>query len=219
MKTHLVWLVLAVSVLFNLFFAVGFMKARAQARRAEVPRRVVEALDLDDTQAAVFASLRSSVQDETAVYGDAVALAQQELVEELGREQPDLERVGAIVTRTLDLDQARRRAGARRFNEFVGVLSPQQCRKLSGEFRQGPRGRRRFEMIKRFDADGDGTLDAQEREAARVFIDARREGREKRRQELMERFDANQDGNLDPDERAAARDWMRRNNKGHGPGS
>ncbi len=73
-------------------------------------------------------------------------------------------------------------------------------------------------MIKRFDADGDGTLDAQEREAARVFIDARREGREKRRQELMERFDANQDGNLDPDERAAARDWMRRN-KGHGPGS
>ena len=209
MKTHLVWLVLAVSVLFNVFFAVGFMKARDEARRADVPRRVADALKLDEKQAAVFASLRSGVQDEIAVYDDTIALAQQELVEELGREQPDLERVGAIVARKVDLDQARRLAGARRFNEFVGVLSPQQCRELSREFRQGPRGRRRFEMIKRFDADGDGTLDAQERQAAREFIEARRGEREKRRQELMERFDENQDGNLDPDERAAARDWMK----------
>ncbi|MHC4414666.1 MAG: Spy/CpxP family protein refolding chaperone [Planctomycetota bacterium] len=212
MKQHLIWLILALSLLFNLFFTVGFMQARAQVRAADstedVSHVVTRELNLDDAQAAVFADLRSSMRDDVAVYDDAIALSRQDLVEELGREEPDLGRVRGIVERNADLHQQRRLAGARRFSEFLGILSPQQCRLLSAKVHGGPRGKGRRFLLKRFDADRDGMLNDEERAAAHEFIEARRQEREKRRGELFERFDANQDGRLDPQERSALQEWM-----------
>jgi len=99
---------------------------------------------------------------------------------------------------------------------------------------EGQRSSRRARIIERFDADGDGKLDEQERAAAHEarrakvlerfdtngngMIDdaerkaigkARKQRRLKRHQRLLERFDTNGDGQLDEQERAAARELRR----------
>jgi Ca2+-binding EF-hand superfamily protein len=74
-----------------------------------------------------------------------------------------------------------------------------------GEFR-GKRGRHgrgdRQAILEKFDANKNGVLDPDEREAAREAGHARME---ERRQKMLERFDANKNGTLDPDEKEAAR--------------
>lgn len=62
----------------------------------------------------------------------------------------------------------------------------------------------REEMLKRFDANGDGKLDETERAAARA---AHPKAGKKAEQRLLERFDANKDGKLDETEMAAAKKW------------
>ena len=63
----------------------------------------------------------------------------------------------------------------------------------------GPRGHHRAKMLERFDANKDGQLDDQEREAAR----------EARKAEMLQRFDTDKDGKLSDSEREAARSAMR----------
>lgn len=81
---------------------------------------------------------------------------------------------------------------------------------------KGPRDGQGFpsreEMLKRFDKNGDGQLDDNEKNAARAEFAARGgkpgEGggmSPERKAELMKRFDKNNDGKLDDAERAAAR--------------
>lgn len=107
------------------------------------------------------------------------------------------------------------------------VSTPGLARPVDGE---GQRSSRRVRILERFDADGDGKLNGQERTAAREsrrakilehfdtngngVIDlsereaigkARMERRGKRRERFLEQFDANGDGQLDEQERAAAR--------------
>ncbi len=213
MIRNIFWLNLALSLLFNIFFAAGYMQARAQAERADrsngIPQLVAEELNLDDAQAALFSRLRSSMKDEAAVIEDAIALGQQELVDELGKETPDLDGVRALVARSADLHQQRRAAGAERFSQFLSALTPEQCRMMSRKLHHGRWKGRSFRMLERFDADGDGALNDEERAAAQEFIDARRRERDQRRSELHERFDEDQDGQLDPQERKAMWEWMR----------
>lgn len=76
----------------------------------------------------------------------------------------------------------------------------------------GPRGPGREEIIKRFDADGDGKLsDAEQAEARKARGEMRRKWADhggKMREEMKQKFDANQDGQLDEAERQAARRAM-----------
>ncbi len=76
---------------------------------------------------------------------------------------------------------------------------------------------RRDRMLERFDTDGDGTLNDDERSAAReVWREHksdrrehradRREHRADRRERMLERFDSDGDGSLNDDERGAARE-------------
>ena len=53
-------------------------------------------------------------------------------------------------------------------------------------------------MLERFDANKNGTLDPEEKEAAKAEFD-------QRRAEFVKRFDTNGDGQLDETEREAAR--------------
>lgn len=62
----------------------------------------------------------------------------------------------------------------------------------------------RQKMLQRFDKDGDGTLNADERKAA----EAEREAK------LLERFDADGDGTLSESERAAARGPLKKRGQG-----
>ncbi len=220
MTRNLIWLVLALSVLFNVFFAVGYVQARAQAAQAAgngSVRRVADELGLDEGQRAVLAELRSALREESAFYGDAISLARQEIAQELARPEPDLARVGELVSRGAKLEQERSAAQARRFNEFLGVLSPPQCRALGRSLGRWPHRRGGPPPPEqRFDANHDGVLDEQERAAARQAIEAHRAERERRRAEFLERFDTNGDGRLDEAERAALREW-RDAREGEGP--
>ena len=210
MKRNLMWLALAMSVLFNVFFVVGFARARAQLDLVEssngASRVVASELDLNDEQRAVFSRLRAGMRDEMVAYRDEVALTPTELAAELGKEKPDLERVRNLVARKADLDRQRQLIAVRRFGEFVDVLSPEQCRRLSSRVRHGPLGAgRHARLLERFDADGDGELNEQERAVASERMESWRRAREERRQKMLERFDANGNGHLDPEERDADR--------------
>ena len=214
MNRHLAWLILALSLLFNVFFVVGFMQARAQLARVEsqngASRLVADELNLDDEQAAVFGRLRSGLREEMADYRQEIALVQAELVAELANENPDLDRVRALVARKSDLHRQRRLAGSQRFQEFLGLLSPEQCRRLSRRMHHGPPGGpRQRHMLKRFDANADGVLDEEERAAAEAFIEGRRQERRRRHAEARQGFDTDGDGRLDPQEEEAFREWMR----------
>lgn len=60
-----------------------------------------------------------------------------------------------------------------------------------------PRGRMRAAMLEKFDANGDGRLQPQERRQAKQAIRAKRM---QRMQRFIQRFDTNRDGNVGPDE-------------------
>lgn len=83
----------------------------------------------------------------------------------------------------------------------------------------------RQRLIKRFDKDGDGKLDDEEREAMRSFIEERRKnggqrrGRRPIREDVLKEFDKDEDGKLSEEERRAMHEEMskrHRGRKGHG---
>ena len=61
------------------------------------------------------------------------------------------------------------------------------------------------EIIEKFDKDGDGKLNEEERKAA---MEARRKRAGQMREKMLEKFDTNGDGKLDEDERKAMREAM-----------
>ncbi|MDQ8192229.1 EF-hand domain-containing protein [Roseibacillus persicicus] len=88
----------------------------------------------------------------------------------------------------------------------AGILAPLalQAEPTEGAKKERPaRAPRELpaEVIAKFDKDGDGKLDEEERKAAR---EARRAEMEKRRAEMLEKFDTDNDGKLSPEERKAA---------------
>jgi len=74
-----------------------------------------------------------------------------------------------------------------------------------------PSGKHHEEILKRFDKDGDGKLNDEEKAAAKA---AATERRDEMRDEALARFDANGDGKLDDTERAALREAMQKERGG-----
>lgn len=66
MKTRLPWILVAVSVVFNAFFLIGFVQARAAAQRPrtflEKAHRLAKKLELDQQQMAEFEHLIDEFQ-------------------------------------------------------------------------------------------------------------------------------------------------------------
>jgi Ca2+-binding EF-hand superfamily protein len=70
--------------------------------------------------------------------------------------------------------------------------------------RQGRRGPDQAQLLEKFDANHNGVLDPEEKEAARKgFRAGREQGREQRQAKLLEKFDTNHNGTIDPEERQA----------------
>ncbi len=218
MMRHLLWFMLVLSVLFNVFFVYGYAQAKselaAQPNGDNIPTQVANELELTEAQTEVFAKLRSNFREEHRAFEQHITLLRQEMLSELSRPEPDLERVRTIVSREAELHQQRRMAAGARFNEFVKVLSPEQCQAMGRKFgHHRPHDGRRRELEK-FDADGDGSLNDAERADAEEYHSDRRREREQRWRQLREQFDANGDGRLDDQERAAWRgQWDDRDEK------
>lgn len=199
MIRSLVWFLLVLSLLFNVFFVFGYMQAKAnsQLQNGDITEtnRVTEfvgnELKLDDKQRELFTRLRSEMR----VFNESIALADQELLSELGKQQPDLEKIREIVASQVELNNQRRSEGSQKFNTFLRVLSPDQCKRISdriGRVRHGRAGFRRM-----FDENKDGKVDDQEMARAKAKRDA---WREKRRKELLDRYDDNGNGDIDEEE-------------------
>jgi len=99
----------------------------------------------------------------------------------------------------------------------IGLLA---CLQSAASAQDGGKkhGKRHEALLKKFDKDGDGKLDKQERHAAREFVKSRRaeggkEGRHAkhalRRARILKRFDKDHDGKLNNQERAAAREFLK----------
>lgn len=207
------WFILALSLMFNAFFVLGSWQARGETANGDrVTNLVAAELNLDESQSALFAELRKSVEVDQRVYEEGLALVHEELINELSRDEPNLQDVRGFVDREAQLRQQRGLARSERFNDFVRMLSPEQCRKLSRRVGHSRRGRARWQaMLQKFDTDGDGQLNDVERAAAQEYINEHRKDREQRRREMFERFDANGDGQLDPHERAAMHERLKKN--------
>jgi Ca2+-binding EF-hand superfamily protein len=87
----------------------------------------------------------------------------------------------------------------------------------------GKQGQRpsREQLLEKFDTDGDGQLNEEERAAMREAAEKHRGGKDGERpsrEEILEKFDADGDGQLSEEERAAAREAMggRKGRRGHG---
>ena len=65
----------------------------------------------------------------------------------------------------------------------------------------GPGGKMREEILKRFDRDGDGTLNEAEKEAARKAREEMRGRMQQHHQEILSRFDKDADGKMSETER------------------
>jgi Ca2+-binding EF-hand superfamily protein len=74
-----------------------------------------------------------------------------------------------------------------------------------------PPGQHKQEMLQRFDKDGDGKLNDEEKAAAKAAMQQRQGDM---REEALKRFDANGDGKLDDAERATAQEAMHKQRGG-----
>lgn len=205
----IVWFLLVLSLLFNVFFVFGYMQAKtnSQLQNGDVTEasRVTEfvgnELKLDDKQREVFSKLRSEMR----VFNESIALSDQELLNELEKQTPDLSKIRDMVVEQTDLNNQRRVERSQRFNDFLKTLSPDQCRRLSDRVGRSRHGRDRFQrMLKMFDENNNGKLDEDEMVKAKAVHDAWREKwqkeREKRRTEMRQQYDANGDGDIDDEE-------------------
>lgn len=209
MTRSIVWFLLVLSLLFNVFFVFGYMQAKASSQLPNgditeanrVTEFVGNELKLDDKQREVFSKLRREMR----VFNESIALSDQELLNELEKETPDLSAIRQMVVEQTDLNNQRRVERSQRFNDFLQTLSPDQCRRLSDRVGRSRHGRDRFQrMLKMFDENNNGKLDEDEMVKAKAAHSTWREKwqteREKRRTEMREQFDANGDGDIDEEE-------------------
>ena len=70
--------------------------------------------------------------------------------------------------------------------------------------RHGRRGPDQAQLLEKFDANHNGVLDPEEKQAARAEFKAKREqGREQHQAAMLQKLDANHNGTIDPKEREA----------------
>ncbi|MHC5113570.1 MAG: Spy/CpxP family protein refolding chaperone [Planctomycetota bacterium] len=222
MKRGVLLFALALSLLFNVFFAVGYIRARNLAHlnqdgAVRVSQEVARELQLDEEQKKIFHEMRERIREETAVFDEGIGLAREELAAELDRSESDLDKIDEIMERISGLHREKRRTAFGVFEEFKKVLTPEQRDRLSRHMHRGPRHRGKRgdgrgdrspgDRFRQYDRNQDGMLD--ETEQAEYERDRAermkkwQERRERRMREMLERYDTNGDGTLDEQEREA----------------
>ena len=230
MNRSVIVFLLGLSLLFNVFFIIGAMTWRVDATTMEDGeiQEVTDTLDLDNRQTNAFKSMRHEFRTESAVLRQQIRRIRAMIAEELASENPDTIKLRMLAEEENDLQAERHQLGTNQFTDFIGLLSPDQRKRL-GHRLMGPPGhghppeeleRRAME---RFDLDGDGLLNEEERFAAREFARKMQRERKAQRREMERLFDFDGDGKLSPEEQEALREHMLENRpqrggdrRGHG---
>jgi len=242
MIRKLPWVLLAISIIFNFTFTGGFLRARSDRQAVETPesgtKMVADEFGLTEDQQKVFSGLRQEARARTNEVRQGLLLTRQDLLSEMSSDSPDPQRLSEIQDRLAELYWEYRRQSSEHLQQFLKVLRPDQRRAVMKHIRDRERtrsaGRR---LLERFDRNGDGKLDKDERASARQHFPPRhgrgkgsfprgrppwykapggarthpaQPGRTNSKfyDWIRKRFDADGDGKLSDDERARAREAL-----------
>jgi Spy/CpxP family protein refolding chaperone len=193
------WLIwaLCLSLVFNMFVLLGFVRARTnQGARIPPPTMtdvrpaaadfgvIARELKLDEQQRAVFRSMQEERRRTSAETEQSLMLVRQSIREEISREQPDVARIRELVHEETDLLRQRRMAEATMFSRFMDELRPEQRRAFKSKMAQSAQQHERpvpRQMLEMFDHNKNGHLDADELREARQEMQRRRQQREMNR--------------------------------------
>jgi len=231
MSRRVLVILLVISMVFNAAVLLGFLRSRTKPHSEPTPTATMPMehppltalprdLNLDQAQVSQVRSLQQRQQQQATVFNDSLQVVRQDLQEELRLADPDLERVRALVDQEADLHRQRRQADAELYGELVGLLTPDQRRRLGERFgrpdaRQPNPSRGRTplspEVARRYDRDRDGRLNSDETRQARTDLQNRR--REvaphvPQLPPLWPWFDEDDDGMLNAAERAEMQKFM-----------
>ncbi len=187
---RLPWMLLMVSIAFNVTFMGGFFHARvADSTTTEQPDeyvvadRVADEMGLSADQRNKFLGLRQEMEGKLRDLREAIHLAHQEWLAETSKSSPDAEAVAAAQEELTRLQMESRKLRFSSFQQFMDILTPEQRRRASDRMRHGMHHHRpgREEFLRRFDTNGDGVVDEAEREKAREMIGKKHGGHMKGR--------------------------------------
>jgi Spy/CpxP family protein refolding chaperone len=218
MKIRILIAFLALSVVFNIFFVAGAIqknRPRLKDPIAEITR-VANELSLNDQQSGRLEELLASYRADTELLRGELHEVRDAIGAEMASDTPDGTALRKLMERESTLISKRREAAQQHFGHFVDLLTPEQRHDL-GQRMRPPHGhgqgkdhsnRALARGLERFDADGDGELNASERAEAQHAIELRRGQQSTWRDEMRVKFDEDQDGHLDATEREKMRAWL-----------
>lgn len=130
MRQSLVHFVLALSLLFNGFFVIGYLQGRESAASIPTEERVTQLvadeLRLTPNQQQVYRELRANLHHAVNDLDSQLARVQLALIEAVNQPKPDFVEILRLMDEKTQLDQARVGVASRHFSEFARTLSPSQ---------------------------------------------------------------------------------------------
>lgn len=156
MRTKLPWILLAISVVLNVFVVGGFFYAKGRSEARMMDRSPIMAavrdLDLTGPQKQALEKMRADIRKSSSDIRDEMRPLRRELLTELAKPQPDFTQVDRRIDDLGDVQSKRFKAMVRAVHEFQQTLTPEQ----QEAFRKGIRenmGRRGMRGDRR-DRDG-----------------------------------------------------------------
>lgn len=141
MRQSLIHLALALSLLFNGFFVIGYLQGRqinaALPEEERVTRLVTDELRLSDSQQRVYRELRANLHDAVHDLEARLAQVQLALIDAVNQPNPDFVEILRLMDQKTQLDQERVGLASRHFGEFVRTLTPAQKAELKRRIEQG----------------------------------------------------------------------------------
>ncbi len=212
MKTRILMALLGLSIIFNIFFVAGALRHQRRGDPVAAITQVANELSLDTQQADRLAELRKSFREDTALIREELHEVHEAIGIEMASDAPDATTLRELMERESDLIAQRRQAAQQHFGHFVDLLTPEQRhglgRRMHPKHMHSDRPAEPPHIVERFDSDGDGTLDDEERAEARRSVETRRQRHVNWQAEMRHKFDENQDGHLDAEEQEALRAWL-----------
>ncbi|MEW6366793.1 MAG: Spy/CpxP family protein refolding chaperone [Acidobacteriota bacterium] len=130
MRLKAVWVVLAASVCFNVFFAIGFLRARAVIRKMETPEGraeiVAERLSLSPQQRLQYDAMRSAINAILAANRKINGAHMNTFWSEVIRDHPDSAILSSAIEAALEGQKAARVQMAEQVKHFMTALTPAQ---------------------------------------------------------------------------------------------